>query len=61
LDGCISTVRIPFCKAAIRSVIDRIEGDDDAITNSAEKANLERMIAERETGSARVRSFRSES
>jgi hypothetical protein len=54
-------VRIPFCKAAIRSVIDRIEGDDDAITNSAEKANLERMIVWRETGSTGVRSFRSES
>ncbi len=53
----ITTGEIPFRKAYIRSVVDRIEVDDDVIRIIGNKATLEQIIAGREATPGGVRSF----
>ena len=53
----ITSREIPFRKAYIQSVVDRIDVDDNVIRILSSKATLERAIAGRAVGSAGVRSF----
>ena len=53
----ITSGEIPFRKAYIQSVVDRIEVDDSVIRILGNKATLEQAIAGRAVGSAGVRSF----
>ncbi|MGA0534079.1 recombinase family protein [Hansschlegelia sp. KR7-227] len=53
----ITSGDVPFRKAYIRSVVDRIEVDDHVIRIIGDKATLEQAIAAGETGAQRVRSF----
>jgi len=53
----ITSGEIPFRKAYIQSVVDRIEVDDSVIRILGSKATLEHAVAGRTVGSAGVRSF----
>ena len=53
----ITTGEIPFRKAYIRSVVDRIEVDDNVIRIIGDKATLEQVVAGRQTTPGGVRSF----
>jgi site-specific DNA recombinase len=53
----ITVGEIPFRKAYIQSVVDRIEVDDSVIRILGSKATVEQAIAGPATGSAGVRSF----
>ncbi len=53
----IASGEIPFRKAYIQSVVDRIEVDDNVVRIIGDKATLEHAVAGRAIGSAGVRSF----
>jgi len=53
----VTSGEIPFRKAYIQSVVDRIEVDDGVIRILGSKATLEHATGGRVVGSARVRSF----
>jgi len=49
----ISSGDVPFSKACMRAVVDRIEVDDDVIRIIVDKATLKQAIAAGETGAPR--------
>ena len=53
----ITTGPIPFRKAYIKSVVDRIEVDDHAIRIIGDQATLEQVIAGDQNAGPNVRSF----
>jgi site-specific DNA recombinase len=53
----ITTGPIPFRKAYIKSVVDRIEVDDHAIRIIGEQVTLEQVIAGDQNAGSNVRSF----
>jgi len=53
----ITTGGIPFRKAYIQAVVDRVEVDDHAIRIIGDKATLEQVVAGRASTAAGVRSF----
>jgi hypothetical protein len=53
----ITTGGIPFRKAYIQAVVDRVEVDDHAIRIIGDKAALEQVVAGRASTAAGVRSF----
>ena len=52
-----TTGPIPFRKAYIKSVVDRIEGDDRAIRIIGDQATLEQVITGDQNADPNVRSF----
>jgi site-specific DNA recombinase len=53
----IASGPIPFRKAHIKSVVDRVEVDDRAIQIIGDKATLEQVIAGDQNANPNVRSF----
>jgi hypothetical protein len=53
----ITTGEIPFCKAYIQSIVDRIEVDDHAVRIIGDKATLVQVVAGSAKSGLGVRSF----